>query len=674
MAHVVLQSEQGIVRMKLKLLLTSFIAFLATLFAEGGALQRIGHTTVAPRNSNPDDKGMYASIIDPVNGYAYFVGNYLFKLDITGPLPVPVGSPLSTGQFACAVIDVAAGYAYFPGASIKRYALGAGAAPVTAAGTLTLSAGAASSFVIDDSDANPANHYLYVFISGAPAKVVKVALSTFTELGSVTLSSGEDKALLGSLVDAKKGYAYFVTTPNSTPPPNISHVVKIKMTSGSNPPVRIGGVDLDTVGTSIDGGSIDTVHGYAYYGTYDSDPTVRAKVYKLKLEEGDVAPTLVGNTLLQPGEGRLAASVLDPLNGYVYFADDNSYPGHVYQLSLNGPNLPAEVGVLSLQGGTSSATPPNGTTAPNVSTDANLPYGEVFFRSAAFDPVRGYAYFGQDSRPNQIVKVQVATRPQQLLNISTRGRVQADPNELIGGFIVTGSAPKKVVIRAIGPSLGSAGLANFLADPVIELHNSSGVLIASNDDWQQASNAADIPISLQPQNNAESVILTTLAPNTSYTAIVRGKDTAAGVALVEVYDLNPSDGAILGNISTRALVGAADNVMIGGLIVGNGTTGGKVLVRGIGPSLSQSGISNALADPTLELHDGNGATIASNDNWKTRPDGGNQQTEIEATTIPPTNDLESAILATLPAGNYTAIIAGKTPTAGVALIEAYNLP
>jgi len=143
---------------------------------------------------------------------------------------------------------------------------------------------------------------------------------------------------------------------------------------------------------------------------------------------------------------------------------------------------------------------------------------------------------------------------------------------------------------------------------------------------------------------------------------------------VEVYDLNPSDGAILGNISTRALVGAADNVMIGGLIVGNGTANGKVLVRGIGPSLRQSGISNALADPALELHDGNGALIASNDNWKTRPDGSSQQTEIEATTIPPTNDLESAILATLPAGNYTAIIAGKTATAGVALIEAYNLP
>jgi hypothetical protein len=673
MAHGLLHSGVRFVRMKSKFLLASVFVFFFTFFAEAGALQRIGHTTLTPRNSNPDDKGMYASVIDPVNGYAYFVGNYLFKLDITGPLPVPIGSALSTGQFACAAIDVAAGYAYFPGASIKRYALGIGAAPVTAAGTLTLSAGSASCFVIDDSDANPANHYLYVFTTSTPAKIVKVALSTFTELGSATLSSGEDKALLGNLVDAKKGYAYFVTTPNSTPTPNISRVVKIKMTSGSNPPVRIGGVDLDTVGTFIDGGSIDTVHGYAYYGTYDSDPTVRAKVYKVRLEDGDVTPTLVGNTLLQPGEGRLAASVLDPLNGYVYFADDNSYPGHVYQLSLNGPNLPAEVGVLSLQGGTSSTTPPNGTTAPNVSTDANLPYGEVFFRSSAFDPVRGYAYFGQDSRPNQIVKVQVATRPQQFLNISTRGRVAADPSELIGGFILTGANSKRIAIRALGPSLGAFGVAGFLPDPVLDLHDANGLLIASNDDWQQGSNAADIPISLQPHNSAESVILTTLASNTSYTAIVRGKGASIGVALVEVYDLNPSDGAILGNISTRALVGTADNVTIGGLIVGNGTANGKVLVRGIGPSLNQAGLSNALADPTIELHDGNGATIANNDNWKTRSDGSSQQAEIEATTIPPTNDLESAILATLPAGNYTAIIAGKTGNAGVGLIEAYNL-
>ena len=658
--------------MRIKSLFASVSFLFAAFWAEAGSLQRIGHTTLTPRHSNPDDKGMYMALIDPGNGFAYFIGTYLFKLDITGPLPVPVGTVLNTGQFASGAIDVAAGYAYFPGGTIRRFALGAGNNPVTAAGSLSLSVGATNCLVIDDADPNPANHYAYVLSSGTPAKIVKIALSTFTELGSMTLAAGEERSLLASFADAKKGYAYFVTTPNTTGP-SISRVVKVKMTPGANPPVRIGAVDLDAVPSFVDGGSIDTVHGYAYYGTYDSDPAVSAKVYKVKLEDGDVPPTLVGNTSLQPGEGRLAASVIDPLNGFVYFADDNSYPGHIYQLSLNGPNLPTEVAVLPLQSGTSSSTPPNGTTAANVSNDANLPYGEVFFRSAVFDPVRGYAYFGQDSRPNQVVKVQVATRPQQLLNIATRARVQPDPNALIGGFIVTGSAQKKVVIRALGPSLGSAGLANFLPDPVLELHDSTGQLLTSNDDWQQAANATNIPVSLQPKQSAESVILTTLAPGASYTAIVRGKGTAAGVALVEVYDLNPDDGSILGNISTRGLVGAADDVMIGGVIVGDGTASSTVMVRGLGPSLSQAGVSNVLSDPSLELHDANGSTIASNDNWKTRSDGTSQQAEIEATHIPPTNDLESALVTTLAAGNYTAILSGKTGVPGVALIEAYNL-
>jgi hypothetical protein len=162
------------------------------------------------------------------------------------------------------------------------------------------------------------------------------------------------------------------------------------------------------VGDNVDGGSIDTLHGYAYYGTYDSDTNLPGKVYKVKLEDGDVAPTLVGRANLRPGEGRLAASVIDPLGGYVYFADDNSYPGMIYQLGLNGTNPPVEIGSLQLQGG-ASTNPPNGVTANNTTTNADgvLPFGEVFFRSAVFDPVRGYAYFGQDSRPNQVVKVQL---------------------------------------------------------------------------------------------------------------------------------------------------------------------------------------------------------------------------------------------------------------------------
>ena len=143
--------------------------------------------------------------------------------------------------------------------------------------------------------------------------------------------------------------------------------------------------------------------------------------------------------------------------------------------------------------------------------------------------------------------------------------------------------------------------------------------------------------------------------------------------MVEVYDLNPDDGSILGNLSTRGFVGTADDVMIGGVIVGDGTATSTVMVRALGPSLSQAGVPNVLSDPTLELHDANGSTIASNDNWKTRPDGTSQQAEIEATTVPPTNDLESALVATLPPGNYTGIVRGKGTATGVALVEVYGL-
>ena len=165
--------------------------------------------------------------------------------------------------------------------------------------------------------------------------------------------------------------------------------------------------------------------------------------------------------------------------------------------------------------------------------------------------------------------------------------------------------------------------------------------------------------------------MATLNPG-AYTAIFRGKNGGMGVGLVEVYDLGQSANSRLANISTRGFVDTGDNVMIGGLILGGGSGGGtaRVLIRALGPSVPVAG---ALGDPTLELHDGSGALIALNDNWKTRPDGSSQQAEIEATGLAPTDDLESALLQTLPAGNYTAIVRGKNNTMGVGLVEVYNL-
>lgn len=281
--------------------------------ATTGGMERIGHTTLTPRHSSPDDKGMYAGVIDPTNGYAYFVGSYLYKLDIAGDLPVQVGPSLSTGQFTQGAIDPAAGYLYLAKNTLNRYALGAGTNAVTSAGTLSLAAGTAAEMVIDDSDPNPANHYGYVVctVSGGPARVAKVALGTFTELGSIGLNAGETNFLFAAAADTQRGYAYFAGAPVGAAP-SLPYVVKIKMTPGTNLPVRIGATNLDTVSAVIDGGSIDVMHGYAYYGTYDSDTNIPSKVYKVKLEDGDVAPTLVGQISLHAGEGRLSASVCDP--------------------------------------------------------------------------------------------------------------------------------------------------------------------------------------------------------------------------------------------------------------------------------------------------------------------------------------------------------------------------
>jgi Galactose oxidase, central domain/Kelch motif len=263
--------------------------------------------------------------------------------------------------------------------------------------------------------------------------------------------------------------------------------------------------------------------------------------------------------------------------------------------------------------------------------------------------------------------------PPALLNSSTRMRVLADDKVLIGGFIVSGTDQKRVIIRGMGPSLNGVGVT--LSDPTLELHQ-GGTTLATNDNWRTrpdgSSQQAEIEATtIPPTNELESAILVTLSPG-AYTAILAGKNGGTGVGLVEVYDLGQGANSKLANVSTRGFVDTGDNVMIGGFIVGGGSGGGtaRVMVRALGPSVPVAG---ALGDPTLELHDGSGTTIATNDNWKTRPDGSSQQAEIEATTIPPTNDLESALVRTLPPDNYTAIVRGKNSTTGVGLVEIYNL-
>ena len=297
----------------------------------------------------------------------------------------------------------------------------------------------------------------------------------------------------------------------------------------------------------------------------------------------------------------------------------------------------------------------------------------------------GYTETFGDFRGTRVYDV--APLPEsQLGNISTRAFVQTGDNAMIGGFIVQGIQPKRVIIRAIGPELTRFGVPNVLADPILELHDGSGTLIASNDSWQHtiiggiitSDQVLDIRSSGHvPRDARESAIIADL-PAGNYTAIVRGVNDTTGVALVEAYDLDPDSNSLLGNISTRSFVQTGDNVMIGGFIV-QGTQPKKVIVRGIGPELGAPpyNIPDALANPTLELHNGTGDLIASNDNWRATIIGGiitsDQVRDILRSGYAPGDRRESAIIAELPAGNYTAIVRGVNNTTGVALVEVYDL-
>ncbi|PYK77733.1 MAG: hypothetical protein DME40_00700 [Verrucomicrobia bacterium] len=249
-----------------------------------------------------------------------------------------------------------------------------------------------------------------------------------------------------------------------------------------------------------------------------------------------------------------------------------------------------------------------------------------------------------------------------LVNISTRGSVETGDNMLISGFIVSGSDSQQVIIRGLGPTLTSFGVPDALQDPVLELHNTTSMM-TSNDDWQSAANANQIPINYRPANSHESAIMTTLQPG-AYTTVMHGKNSTTGIGLLEVYSTLSG----LTNVSTRGFVGTGDHVLIGGFISSGGNGSLQVIIRALGPTLTQFGVSGALADPTLSLMDGNGNVVAFNDNWKNT-----QQTVIQNSGFAPPSDLESAILAILPNGNYTAIVSGKNGTTGVSLLEVYKV-
>lgn len=267
----------------------------------------------------------------------------------------------------------------------------------------------------------------------------------------------------------------------------------------------------------------------------------------------------------------------------------------------------------------------------------------------------------------------------QLVNLSTRSPVGNGDNVLIGGFIIVGTEKKKVMLRGLGPSLASAGINGGLADPTLELHDSTGALLAYNNDWKD-SQADEVNASgLRPSYDAESAIIATLTAGpasqggAAYTGILAGNRGTTGIGLLEIYDLAMDASSKLVNISTRGYVGASDDLLIGGFIPRPAANKSlQLVIRALGPSLAAHGVSGRLQDPLLELHNANGSTIASNDNWHDSADA----SRIASTGLAPTDDNESAILYFVPSGSsggYTAVVSGVDGATGVALIEVYAL-
>jgi hypothetical protein len=336
------------------------------------------------------------------------------------------------------------------------------------------------------------------------------------------------------------------------------------------------------------------------------------------------------------------------IRGTLNSAPDTSYSLEFFATDKN-------VSDAFIQGGLflgSSSVTTNATGNGAFEVQFSVPNDNCFISSTATDPNGNTSEFGGIPDP--------------LANISTRLAVKTGDDVLIGGFIVTGTESKRVVIRAIGPSLSQFGVDGALQDPTLQLFQ-GGTLLGSNDDWKESE--ADIqPTGLAPSDSAEAALLRTLAPG-NYTAVVRGKNDTTGVALVEAYDLDPSPNSKLANISTRGFVDHGDSVMIGGFILpavhGGGT---RVVVRALGPSLSNFGVVGALPDPILELFDGNGNSFGYNNDWRSQ-----QETELQQSGLAPASDSESAIIVTLPAGNYTAIVSADLDLPGIGLVEVYNL-
>jgi hypothetical protein len=377
---------------------------------------------------------------------------------------------------------------------------------------------------------------------------------------------------------------------------------------------------------------------------------------------GNATITISASTVI---EGDLTLSPQSHLLYWIDFGTPHEITGKVTLAGTLEVNIPSDSFVSSTAFFTilKSASPLTGVFS-NAPNGARIPTWDG----------KGSVVVYYDSKSVSVTQYQAEPPPAQLLNISSRGflsRSDDDPFSdravLIGGFIVSGTTePKEVVLRGLGPSLSRFGLAAVLADPVLELHSADGALLSSNDNWKDAQPNEIMASGLAPPDDREAALRVTLQPGT-YTVVLKEKSGFAGTGLVEIYDLSQNSSSKLANISTRGYTDSS-NLLIGGIIAaGNGQANAEVVVRAIGPQLRRNGIFNALEDPTLELRDRNGNIVAFNDDWTI--DSGH----LAPTGLAPFHNSESAMLLSLPRGNYTAIVRAKGDSGGVALVEYYDL-
>lgn len=412
---------------------------------------------------------------------------------------------------------------------------------------------------------------------------------------------------------------------------------------------------VQTAGETVNNGWLIAEHVDLLGGTFSGRGTIQGDVMVTTatfIPSADI--TIQGNLSLNSGSHFRYQLHSDPLN---------EISGQVSLAGILEIDIPSEAFVSSTAvfNVLKSAVPLTGTFS-NAPNGARIPTVDG----------AGSVMVSYDSKAVYVSQYQAEPPPSQLLNISSRVFLRATQDDpmgqqsvMIGGFIIPGSVGKEVVLRGLGPSLAQSGLNPVLADPTLELHAAGGALIASNDNWRE-NEAAILATGLAPNDDREAALRMSLSPGT-YTVVIREKSGLAGHGLVEIYDLTQNSTSKLGNISTRGFVDAS-NVLIGGIIVaGSGQANAEIVARAIGPSLQSSGISNPLADPTLEVRDANGVVLAFNDDCLT-----NSQ-ELSPTGLLPQNNRESALRLSLPRGSYTAIVRAKPNNSGVALVEFYDL-